>query len=1176
MKWIGACMLVAGASLFIRAHAQCSAVDFALPSTACLNQNLFPNNAAGAGTYSWDFCSGDFNNSPTAQTAFTLAGANGRPAIEFAKDGSLWYGFVTGTFSNTLYRLTFANGTNQPPTFTENLGDLSGALNGPGAIRILSQGGLWFGLLHNTVTGQVVKLSFGNHLSNSITTTPLFSGVGGLNSGLAVGQDATQGWVCVLSVTGDGTQFTVVRLGNSLSAPGPSDMITSAGIPNPNNPGDVDLINACGNWFAFATNFGNANIYRLQFGSSLFSNPVIDEVTTLAVANPGRVRLAQEGNDYFLFAVSLDGNVSKLNFGTDLAQSPAVTYDATVAANSYGLALAKESSVWTVLTVSQSNGQFNHVNYPNICSASSATSSLQNPVVAYSQAGNYSIAMTFTSGSGTGVKTKTVTVSSVPAPDIDFTSQNVCVNAAVNFTPVNTSGNLTGYSWTFGDTHTSTGQNPSNTYASTGSYTVGLLVTASNGCQNATEKTLTIYHQPVANFSLPSVSPVCTNQPYLFTNTSSYDAGSNPSWQWTVNAAPASTTQDMTFAFSSPVAQTIGLTASIPGCSNQATQMINSVTAGPLVGFTFANGCQGVPIAFTNTTTGTGLTYSWNFGDGNMSSQISPSEAYTSFGTFAVNLVASAAGGCQNSATKTLTVYTTPQANFSLDLPPFSCSGTPSQFNDTTPIPTDSNLASWTWNFGDPSNGTSSQENPAYTYAQAGPYTVSFSVTTDRNCTSSTQKMVTVAASPSAGFTNTPACVDQPTSFTDTSGSSIQSWVWQMDNSTIRIADPVYVFGASGLYPVQLTVTASNNCVATVTKNINVPVPQSPDFTSTGTCATKPALFNDATPTGTDPTVSWAWNFGGLGTGSGATAQFIFPSTGNVAVTLNNTAQSGCVYAVTKTVSIATAPQANFTMSTNAGAPPLAILFTNTSVNATSYRWHFNDPAGDSSSVASPSFTYTTLGDYVVDLTAFGGPSCSDTFSQVVHVEVASVDAAIEQLQLVRDPGTGQWQVLFVIDNKGNLPLVNPGIVMNISGTASLTQNLSVTIPAGQTAAQSLPYSLIPSGVSFVCVSVDPAGDVDEFNNKQCVDLDNQEVVFSPYPNPASGQLHLDWIASADGVAEIAVYNAIGQLALDRQLSSAGAGLNQVVVDVSNLHSGVYLAVFSSAGIRKTFRFIVN
>ncbi len=80
--------------------AQCPSTNFTFASTACLNQTLQASNTSVPGTYQWDFCTGDLNYNPTAQLLLNLPGVTVRPSIEFALDGTKWFGFVTGTFGN--------------------------------------------------------------------------------------------------------------------------------------------------------------------------------------------------------------------------------------------------------------------------------------------------------------------------------------------------------------------------------------------------------------------------------------------------------------------------------------------------------------------------------------------------------------------------------------------------------------------------------------------------------------------------------------------------------------------------------------------------------------------------------------------------------------------------------------------------------------------------------------------------------------------------------------------------------------------------------------------------------------------------------------------------------------------------------------------------------------------
>jgi PKD repeat protein len=76
-----------------------------------------------------------------------------------------------------------------------------------------------------------------------------------------------------------------------------------------------------------------------------------------------------------------------------------------------------------------------------------------------------------------------------PTPAANFTSANGTGAGVVNFT--NTSTNATTYSWNFGDGNTSTSENPSNTYAANGTYTVRLSA-VSGTCNNATTRQINV------------------------------------------------------------------------------------------------------------------------------------------------------------------------------------------------------------------------------------------------------------------------------------------------------------------------------------------------------------------------------------------------------------------------------------------------------------------------------------------------------------------------------------------------------------------------------------------------------------------------------------------------------------------------------------------------------------
>ena len=61
----------------------------------------------------------------------------------------------------------------------------------------------------------------------------------------------------------------------------------------------------------------------------------------------------------------------------------------------------------------------------------------------------------------------------------------------------------------------------------------------------------------------------------------------------------------------------------------------------------------------------------------------------------------------------------------------------------------DGTIASFAWDFGDGQSGT--DENPSHTYASAGTYTITLTVTDDGGLSNATSRVVTLASQPPSG-----------------------------------------------------------------------------------------------------------------------------------------------------------------------------------------------------------------------------------------------------------------------------------------------------------------------------------------------------------------------------------------------------------------------------------------
>ncbi|MBN1431742.1 MAG: PKD domain-containing protein [Methanomicrobiaceae archaeon] len=144
-------------------------------------------------------------------------------------------------------------------------------------------------------------------------------------------------------------------------------------------------------------------------------------------------------------------------------------------------------------------------------------------------------------------------------------------------------------------------------------------------------------------------------------------------------------------------------------------------TPGPVAGFTsnITSGFIPLSVSFTDSSTGTPTSWSWDFGDSGTSALQNPEHTYTSPGTYDVSLTVSNAEGSDTEIKAgyiTVNAYV-PVANFSAD-PTAGYAPLVVTFTDlSTGGPT-----SWSWDFGDGQNST--DQNPVHTYSSPGTYTV--------------------------------------------------------------------------------------------------------------------------------------------------------------------------------------------------------------------------------------------------------------------------------------------------------------------------------------------------------------------------------------------------------------------------------------------------------------------
>ena len=371
------------------------------------------------------------------------------------------------------------------------------------------------------------------------------------------------------------------------------------------------------------------------------------------------------------------------------------------------------------------------------------TSSIQSPTHTYTTAGTYTASLVVT-GQGGCTATVQVTVTVNPGPASAFVATTVCVGNPTTFTDQSTiqSGNITNWSWNFGDNTTSLQQNPAHVYASAGTYTVTLTTTSNNGCTNTVTMQVVVNPLPVAAFTNTSV---CVNAATQFTDQSTNAA----QWAWNFGDNATSLLQNPSHTYAAAGTYTVTLIVqSAAGCIDTVQQPI-SVYPLPVVNFTAddTDGCVTHCVNFTDlstVTTGSITGWSWDFGDGGSSTAQNPNHCYTVAGTYDVTLTVTSSNGCSMTYTNFayIVVYPLPVAEFSASPNPASIIDPTIHFTDLS----QGNPITWAWTFGD--SGSDTIQNPSHTYPNDNTgihyYTVTLFITDQHGCTSTVDHVVEV------------------------------------------------------------------------------------------------------------------------------------------------------------------------------------------------------------------------------------------------------------------------------------------------------------------------------------------------------------------------------------------------------------------------------------------------
>lgn len=336
------------------------------------------------------------------------------------------------------------------------------------------------------------------------------------------------------------------------------------------------------------------------------------------------------------------------------------------------------------------------------------------------------------------------------------------------------------------------------------SYTLNTGFTASANCFSG---------GPTINFTNTS-SPIVEDRMY---NVAAFLNQTAASYTWDFGDGGGGNAIDTSNTYANTTLDyTVYLTDTLFGWTSTCVDVDSTFIGDDLMPMWSSIPAGGGIVNFTDNSTSSSpvISWLWDFGDGNTSTQQNPSHTYAATGNYTVCLTAVTNCGVDSTcASINVNVCSNPTAAFS------ETNNDPSF--DFTDGSTTTGIVTYSWDFGD--GNTSTQQNPTHTYVDNGTYTVTLTITDDCG-TATVTSTVTVnngCTDPVAGFT--PSGTEPTFTFTNTSTSSTNTtYSWDMgDGTTYTTQDVNHTYTANNIYTVTLIVT--DDCGAdTLTQTVTV------------------------------------------------------------------------------------------------------------------------------------------------------------------------------------------------------------------------------------------------------------------------------------------------------------------------------------------------------------------
>lgn len=642
----------------------------------------------------------------------------------------------------------------------------------------------------------------------------------------------------------------------------------------------------------------------------------------------------------------------------------------------------------------------------------------------FNNPGTYNIKLEAT-GTGGCVASLTKPVN-LQRPSASFTVAGLtygCISGdETTFSATYNSGfdNASSYEWDFGDGSTGTGKNTSNIYTSAGIYTVKLTVETDEGCiyTSTLEDVVQLTSQPTIITTLLQSPEKCFSEgiqlevsssplsdTYYFIHSNDEEIISNPG------------NNPYTYEYFPPDTgiYEIKIVASKFGCLSDTFTVSNIEINEPKAKFEPSQStfCEETTyeVDFVNQSSysNPSTEFLWDFGDGNTSTETSPTHEYVSTGNYTVSLtVSNPATGCSHTSEEQINIYSFNDApgiitaNITEGCAPLEVSFSQNIFDR---LSENYVVDAYEWDFDNDGvvDSTTTSASITHTYNTPGRYSVNLSVKSSQSCDYyfTENDMITVGGT-LVDFTHfpDPVCSGNQIQFTnattrtsfDTSNPDNDTYYWDFGDGTTSTDEfPTHTYTRDTIYTVSLTVSDDGGCSTTLTKENLIDItPFEPAFELSDTILchdSEVAFFN----TSSGDIASYKWDFNGDGnidktTSNADDVTHIYSEAGIFDAKLIAEVADGCVEEFVQPLRVINATAEFEAEETEIGCAPAFAYFTPEADHndVLAYYWDFGD--GNTSNEREPRNYYVTPGYYTVSLTIVFKGNCSKTLTKTDYI----------------------------------------------------------------------------------------------------------------------------------------------------------------------------------------------